>query len=112
MTEIYKKLPLDIKYQIDLIILNEYKLFISNIKRKRSLIYDCFICQSYYADNTEEIVWDIRNRKKDLYRGHYDYTTTLYINICNKCKFIYTINKWTCGWDEWDALDNIYYYKS
>ena len=84
---VFDKLPLDIQHKINTNLLNKYTQFRNKIIRKRSKIYNCFICESENALYSKNIIWHVRPRGKDLLRGHYEYDDLIYINLCNKCKY-------------------------
>jgi len=119
MCKLYEILPADIKEKIDIHILNSYKEIVINIKKQRSLISGCALCPNEIKDRDnmedltyKEITWYVRNRRKDLLRGHKDHTTILNLNFCKDCNKKLIEKKTpleTIGWDEWDAIDNFTY---
>jgi len=67
----------------------------------------CAICERQSICTKRQIKWNVlqRGKYKSLY-GAEDYESSININICKSCNDTHK-NIETCGWDKWDALDNI-----
>lgn len=72
-----------------------------------SYIDTCEICEKQMNCIKREIKWTVvpRGKYKALY-GEEDYESSIEINICKRCNNKHKHIE-TCGWDKWDALDNI-----
>lgn len=110
---IYNNLEVDLKIIINNILISEYNKYRINIIRNRAISpmnEQCAICNLTISDNLDNFVskyinWEIRPRKDEFYPNRF-FVTSLYLNLCNECN-LRTLNcNKTCGWDEWDAIDN------